>query len=133
MNTRKPTFYFLLSLLMLLGGCATTEKRIKNNAEIFATYSPEEQALIRESKVGLGFSQKMVEIALGPPSYIYLQQSEESDQLIWSYTEDRPYHNQIAPIYNDTINGINIVNTQEIEYMRVEFTDNRVTHIRAMQ
>lgn len=77
----------LLITPLLLWGCATPEARIKKNPELFSTYTLEDQALIRNSQVDIGFDQDMTRFALGEPNHTYTRQTAEGATTIWAYTQ----------------------------------------------
>ena len=76
----------LIPLLAFLGACATPQARIERNPELFARLTPEEQQLVREGKVGLGFTPEMVRLALGDPDRVYSRTDANGTNESWSYT-----------------------------------------------
>ena len=46
--------------LVFLSGCSTTESRIAANPELFNSLTPDQQQMIRDGRVGIGFDQAMV-------------------------------------------------------------------------
>ena len=68
-----------------LVGCATPASRIKKNPELFASYSPEQQDLIKQGKVALGFDFEAVRLALGAPDRVRTHTSNDGTSQIWSY------------------------------------------------
>ncbi|PTY03159.1 hypothetical protein DB347_22010 [Opitutaceae bacterium EW11] len=83
----KHLTYFLIAAgLLLAAGCATPEARIKRNPEIFAQLSPNDQQLIREGKVALGFTPEMVKLALGDPDRVFIRTDASGTSESWSYT-----------------------------------------------
>ena len=56
-----------LPLALLLAGCATPEKRIQQNQDLFDSFPVAAQARIRGGQIDLGFTPDMVRIALGDP------------------------------------------------------------------
>jgi hypothetical protein len=85
---KKFTFLLTLALgaLVFLAGCSTPEARIKRNPELFASISPAEQQLIREGKVGIGFTPEMVKLALGDPDRVFTRTDANGTNESWSYT-----------------------------------------------
>src|SRR4051794_23182954 len=57
-NRPMKTASLFLSIIVMAfcAGCATPEARIQKNPEVFAKLPPNEQQLIREGKVGIGFT-----------------------------------------------------------------------------
>ena len=72
--------------MLVLAGCSTPETRIAKNPEIFNRLTPEEQNLIREGKVAIGFDQEMVRLAVGEPDRIWTRTDAEGSSESWSYT-----------------------------------------------
>jgi outer membrane protein assembly factor BamE (lipoprotein component of BamABCDE complex) len=77
---------FLLSsavLLVAAAACGGPKARIKDNEELFASYPPNVQALIRAGEIDRGFDTTQVYMALGSPH------SKEPNPKgeIWSYTQ----------------------------------------------
>lgn len=124
-----------LACLLLLASCATVDKRIEANAQIFATYSAAEQENIRAGRIALGYTMKMVEIAKGPPNYIHLKQDSNGAITIWRYMQFNQYTHSV-PAYDVGPGGnawVNVTETEELEILRVEFADEKVISIEEMQ
>lgn len=73
--------------LGLLAACTTPEARIRRNAGYFATLAPEQQELIREGKVTIGFTPEMVRLALGDPDRVWKRTDADGVGEVWSYTD----------------------------------------------
>lgn len=71
--------------LILLAGCATPESRISKNPEVFARLTPEQQQLIKDGKVAIGFDMPMVKLALGDPDRVRTRTDAHGESEIWSY------------------------------------------------
>lgn len=85
----KPRHLFTLFaglIALFAAGCSTPETRIRANPELFNRLSPEEQNLIREGRVGIGFDQEMVRLAVGTPDRIWTRTDTEGATESWSYT-----------------------------------------------
>lgn len=132
---RKYFGFPLLFLCMLVSACATVDKRIQANADLFSTYSPEDQANIRNGNIALGYTMKMVEIAKGPPSYVNLKKDANGDLTVWRYLRIQQYTHSV-PAYDAGIRGarwVDVTETREQEFLRVEFVDGLVTSIEQRQ
>jgi hypothetical protein len=83
----KTTFaFFVLAVgLATLAGCSTPQSRIDRNPAAYARLTPEQQSLIREGKVALGFDAEMVKLALGDPDRIRERTDAGGTSEIWSY------------------------------------------------
>ncbi|MFT3782371.1 MAG: hypothetical protein QM790_10180 [Nibricoccus sp.] len=78
--------YLLFATLALLAGCSTPESRIDENKELFSKLAPNEQQLIREGKIAVGFTPEMVKLAMGDPDKIYTRTDANGVSEAWSYT-----------------------------------------------
>ncbi len=87
LTRRKPkTGRTLCAALLLLAGCAGPEARIRRQQAQFAQLAPEAQAMIRDGRVGLGFSPEMVRLAVGEPDRRWTRTDAQGETEIWSYT-----------------------------------------------
>ena len=68
-----------------LVGCATPASRIRKNPELFASYSVEQQDLIKQGKVAIGFDMDAVRLALGAPDRVRTRTNNDGTSQIWSY------------------------------------------------
>lgn len=71
----------LAGLFALLVGCNATHARIQDHEELFATYDPTVQAMIRSNRIGLGFDTNQVYLALGKADRTAL----DGDREVWTY------------------------------------------------
>ena len=133
---------FAGSLALLLAGCATPEKRIQQNQEVFDTFPVAAQARIRGGQIDLGFTPDMVRIALGEPHRQTLRRSADGEVEIWSYFDStRRYDRQRVDIDGLSISGpgglrsiggsawINVEQNREYVRTRVEFRNGVVAVI----
>lgn len=74
-----------LLILGLMAGCSTPQSRARGHAELMETLSSEERAMIEAGEVDLGFTEEMVEVALGKPDRTYVERTAEGERLIWAY------------------------------------------------
>lgn len=80
------SIFFLCTLGVLLqSGCATPDTRIRQNPELFAQLSPEQQEMIRRGQVGVGFSAEMVRLALGEPDRLTTRSNADGMSEVWHY------------------------------------------------
>jgi hypothetical protein len=135
-------FFLLLTAaggLFFLAACATPEARIKKNPEAFAQLSPEQQDLVKQGKIAIGFDQEAVRLALGDPDRVRTRQDANGTNEIWSYvTYTGPdnvilyrgfYHRYYAwgdPLYPYYLN---YPGRHEHDHFRVTFRDGRVSSI----
>lgn len=82
------TFLSLVALiggLALLAGCTSPEARIKQNPEIFAKLTPDQQQAIRQGRVEIGFDMDMVKLALGEPDRVRERVDASGRSEVWEY------------------------------------------------
>ena len=121
-------------LALLLAGCATPEKRIQQNQELFDSFPVAAQARIRGGQIDLGFTPDMVRIALGEPHRQTLRRSADGEVEIWFYFDStRRYDRQRVDIDGLGVSGpgglrsvsgsawINVEQNREYVRTRVEF------------
>ncbi|MDR3415882.1 MAG: hypothetical protein P4L83_06835 [Nevskia sp.] len=77
----------VLSLLVLLAACATPETRIKDNPNVYANLSAEQQALVKKGEVGIGMPQAAVDLALGKPDRVTEHTDADGTREVWHYTQ----------------------------------------------
>ncbi len=73
--------------VLLLAACATPESRIRQNQALFDSYPAEIQELIRAGEIDIGFTEEMVEMALGKPDRKYSRRTAEETVTLWGYTD----------------------------------------------
>src|SRR5208282_2303126 len=87
-NTKILIALAAISGAAWLAGCnATPEARIKDNPEVFAQLTPQEQAMVKAGQVGLGFTADAVKLALGVPDRVVLRTDDKGELQIWHYVE----------------------------------------------
>jgi hypothetical protein len=72
---------------LFMAGCATPETRIRDNPAAFDRATPEQQQLIKQGKVALGFDEEMVQLALGRPDRMREKIDAKGRSVIWTYVE----------------------------------------------
>jgi outer membrane protein assembly factor BamE (lipoprotein component of BamABCDE complex) len=71
-----------------LSGCAVTPAtRIQADPEAFAKLTPDQQAMVKQGKVGIGFTMDAVRLALGDPTHKTLLSNSAGNSEVWHYTE----------------------------------------------
>lgn len=131
------SFIVLASGLVFLAGCSTPETRIRQNPELFATLTAEQQQFIKEGKVAIGFDQGMVKLAIGEPDRVRMRTDSAGTSEIWSYVTyegddgvmlyrgwyHRYWGSPYYPYYR------NYSSRREREHFRVVFKDDKVISI----
>lgn len=128
--------FLLLLAVALIAGCASPEARIKQNPELFAKLTPEQQSLIKEGKVAVGFDEDMVKLAVGEPDRKWIRTDAAGASELWSYTMwestgGQPlyrgwYHRYYCPV---PMYYLNFPDRKEHEYFKVIFKDGKVTAV----
>ncbi|RRJ95981.1 hypothetical protein Ga0100231_018660 [Opitutaceae bacterium TAV4] len=132
------TLLLLAAACVLLFGCSTPDRRIEQNLALFNTLTVEQQDLIKQGKVGLGFTPDMVRLAVGNPNNKWLRTDETGTSESWSYTsytaaDGTPlycglyhsYYGNLYPYYAAPI----YTGRAPSEYFRVTFKDGKVISI----
>ena len=125
--------------LVLLAACSTPATRIKRNQALFDSLPAAEQALIREGKVGIGFTPEMVLLAVGDPDQRWTRTDAQGKSEIWSYTtyDDLAgaplyrghYHHYMGgyPFFYDDYYR---TSARPREYFKVTFSGGKVAEVR---
>ncbi|MCX6952206.1 MAG: hypothetical protein NTV51_08575 [Verrucomicrobia bacterium] len=66
-------------------GCSTPATRIKHNPELFASYNADQQDLIKQGKIAIGFDRDAVRLALGEPDRVRTRTTNDGTGQVWSY------------------------------------------------
>ena len=140
MNIRSALALF--PALLLLAGCATPERRIEQNRDLFDSLPVADQARIRGGKIDLGFTADMVRIALGEPQRRLIRRTPGGDAEIWLYLDvARRFDRQRADIDGLSVAGpggsrsitgsawVNVAQEREFVRVRVEFQNGAVAAI----
>jgi outer membrane protein assembly factor BamE (lipoprotein component of BamABCDE complex) len=144
----KPSLrrFFLSAVVGLLiavafSACTTTEHRISKNPDLFNRLTPEQQTMIKEGKVGLGFDKDMVYLAVGEPDRKITRTEASGSTEIWSYTTwESPdgvllyrggYHSRFRWGYDPFPYYLSAPSRRSREYFRVVFKDDKVVTVEA--
>lgn len=88
MKLKSLIFYVLLvGGVAWVSGCSTPQTRIAQQPDLFNRLTPEQQQLIREGKVGIGFDMDMVKLAIGEPDRIHERIDATGKSEVWSYVQ----------------------------------------------
>lgn len=126
--------------LAVLAGCSTPATRIKDNPEAFSRLTRQQQELIKEGKVAIGFDQSMVKLAIGDPDRTRERTDVNGTSEIWSYVTyegddgvplyrgyyHRYYYGMRDPFYPYYLS---YPTRTEHEHFRVVFRDGKVVVI----
>ncbi|MGA3007740.1 MAG: hypothetical protein ABSE59_07605, partial [Opitutaceae bacterium] len=82
---RRVCSIFVFAGLFLLAGCSTPEMRIRANPTVFDRCTLQQQELIKQGRIAVGFDQEMVRLALGDPDRITTRTDASGESQIWIY------------------------------------------------
>jgi len=88
----------IVTLLLIIAGCSTPQKRAEENPEAFAKLSKPQQRMVLEGRIGEGLSEKAVYIALGRPSKKRDMRIEGETITNWIYSRTLT---EVIPAYRD--------------------------------
>jgi hypothetical protein len=145
MNNKSLITASILFICILIG-CVSAQQirdgRIRDNQEMFNTFSPDIQDKVRLGQIDLGFTQDMVYLAWGGPDRIYMRTTKDGDATVWSYTivqtRFRTERMSIPVHYYDRVGRrrteyhnvwVNRDTGEEYAAARIEFIDGVVTAI----
>jgi hypothetical protein len=78
----------LACIALLLAACAETpQERIDQHKDVFSQATPEQQAMVRQGQVVVGFPQNLVQLALGEPDRITERTDDHGTETVWHYVE----------------------------------------------
>lgn len=127
-----------VACVLLLAACSTPASRIKRNQALFDSLPVTEQALVREGKVGIGFTHDMVRLAIGDPDQRWIRTDARGKTEIWSYTTYdgydgtplyRGYYHRYHGGYPFFYDSFHSGSARPREYFKVSFEDGKVSAI----
>ncbi len=77
----------IIASAIVLPNCATPTSRISEQPQVFSQATPEQQALIRQGRIAIGFKPEFVKLALGEPDRITERTDSSGTETTWHYTE----------------------------------------------
>jgi outer membrane protein assembly factor BamE (lipoprotein component of BamABCDE complex) len=80
-----PQLILVFAGLVLCAGCSTPDARIKDNPEAFNRCTPQQQELIKQGQIAIGFDQDMVKLALGDPDRVTTLTDASGQSEVWHY------------------------------------------------
>jgi outer membrane protein assembly factor BamE (lipoprotein component of BamABCDE complex) len=120
-----------------LAGCSTPEARIQRNPAAFDRCTPQQQELIKQGRVAIGFDQDMVRLALGDPDRVTIRTDAAGQSEVWRYvtyeTDDGVllytgyYHRFCGPVIYPYY--LDYASRTERDHFRVVFKDGKVISI----
>jgi hypothetical protein len=78
------------TLLLLVASCASVDSRVSDHQAAFDTWPADVQEKVRAGKVEMGFTQEMVEVALGKPDRVSSRTTDRGQADVWIYHESAP-------------------------------------------
>lgn len=134
----RPLLCFLV--LLALAGCATPSSRISDRPEVFSQTTPQQQQMIRQGRVGVGFTPDFVRLAMGEPDRVTERDDPSGTELIWHY-QSNPDYTGVMGNYGWGYGGpwywgggfapVTVVEAprQESDKLRVVFRDNKAVSV----
>jgi outer membrane protein assembly factor BamE (lipoprotein component of BamABCDE complex) len=71
--------------VLSFAGCTTPESRIRDQPQVFARLTPDQQALVKSGQVAIGFDMDTVKLALGDPDRITTRTDANGEVQVWHY------------------------------------------------
>ncbi len=90
-TTRILPLAALALCAVLLAGCDTPDSRIKSSPDVFARLNPDQQALVKNGQIAVGFDMEAVKLALGDPSHIVIRTTAAGQHQVWHYVTYEDY------------------------------------------
>ena len=131
--------WFAVLCVVALAACSTPAARIKRNQALFDALPAAEQALVREGKVGIGFTPDMVRLAVGEPDQRWIRTDAQGKTEIWSYTTYdgldgtplyRGYYHSYSGGYPFFYDDFYHRSARPREYFKVTFSGGKVSEVR---
>ena len=95
----KTTRIFSLASVALcavfLAACDTPESRISHSPEVFARLNPDQQALVKNGQIAVGFDMDEVRLALGDPERVVMRTDANGQHQVWHYVTYADYQGVI--------------------------------------
>jgi len=85
MNVQKSILSATMLATLVLSGCSATKARINENEDLFNSYSPNVQAMIKSNRIDEGFDTTQVYLACGNAN----RTESEGEQEVWYYHDRR--------------------------------------------
>lgn len=76
-----------LALSLLVAACASPQSRIDSSPDTFKALTAEQQALVKQGKIAIGFSEDAVKLALGKPQRISQRTDDKGKSTVWRYVD----------------------------------------------
>lgn len=94
-HTRILSFATAALCALLLAGCNTPESRIKDSPQVFSRLNPDQQALVKNGQIAVGFDMDTVKLALGDPQRIVMHTDSTGEHQVWHYVTYADYQGVI--------------------------------------
>ena len=87
---KLPSVLVCVGLLLISAGCATVDSRVKDHQSAFSSWPPAIQENVRAGKIDMGYTQEMVEVALGKPDRFASRTTDHGQADVWIYFDKGP-------------------------------------------
>lgn len=127
-----------LLLCLLATGCvinSTPQTRISKDRETYRGFPSEVQRKISAGEVDIGFTEKMVELALGKPGRKLTRSGPEGESEVWVYFKRVPHGSFGFGVSSGGYSGVgtsvsmSTANNPDDEFMRVSFQEGKVVAV----
>lgn len=81
---------FSVLVVFLAASCANVDSRVRKQQAAFDSWPAEVQQKVREGKVEVGFTQEMVNVALGKPDRVMSRTTDRGVEEGWVYMDKGP-------------------------------------------
>lgn len=137
-NRAVTTALVALTALVLVA-CATPQRRIQDHPQIYAKATPEQQTLISQGRIAMGFTPEFVRLALGTPDRVTQHTDKTGTQTVWHYVDYRgnvtyvgafgfggPWYPFYGPFFGPSVI---VQQPRDDDRLRVTFDDGKVSDI----
>ena len=123
------------ALSLFAAGCASVESRVKDHQSAFDAWPADVQQKVQAGQVEMGFTQEMVEVALGKPDRVSSRKTNAGQADVWIYSDKGPNFSIGFGVGSfgssgGAAAGVTVGDDfRDDEHMRVIFDSGRVTAI----
>jgi hypothetical protein len=89
---RSASLLLAAAVALLTAGCETSgvSARINEKAAVYNALPPEQQEMIRQGEIEVGFTADMVYLSLGKPSKVQTKDTADGPVTVWTYSKYFP-------------------------------------------
>jgi hypothetical protein len=94
-TTRLLSLASVALCAVILAGCDTPSSRINSSPQVFARLNPDQQALVKNGQIAVGFDMDEVKLALGEPGRIVVRTDATGQHQVWHYVTYADYQGTV--------------------------------------